>query len=211
MDAEMTNPVTRIHPEPRTAQQAVVAVMNEVQAVGKNDRNQAQGFNFRGIDAVVNAVGPAFRKHGAFVVPTILSSNNDIVSTSSGKSANVVRLNVQFDIYGEQGIPVSGSVYAESMDHGDKAAAKAMSVALRTFLLQVLCLPTNEPDPDSHSYEITEVAGPSVTELKQKIATFFDGQPKSAITAALTSATGKASGWSADQLAGFLDTLEAAK
>jgi hypothetical protein len=39
------------------------------------------------------------------------------------------------------------------MDSGDKATAKAMSVAYRTALLQVLCLPTDEPDPDSHTYE----------------------------------------------------------
>jgi hypothetical protein len=31
----------------------------------------------------------------------------------------------------------------------DKATAKAMSVAYRTFLLQVLALPTDDPDPDA--------------------------------------------------------------
>jgi hypothetical protein len=39
------------------------------------------------------------------------------------------------------------------MDSGDKATAKAMSVAMRTALLQALCLPTDEPDPDATSYE----------------------------------------------------------
>lgn len=208
----MTNAVTRIHPEPKTAQQAIVAVMNEVQAVGKNDKNEQQGFKFRGIDAVVNKVGPALRKHGAFVVPTILSNVTDVMTTTNGKSVNYVRLNVQFDVYATEGIPVSGSVYAEAMDHGDKAAPKAMSVAMRTFLLQLLCLPTDEPDPDSHSYEIAApTAAPSVSQLKERIAAFYDGKPKSHITADLTKATGKASGWSANELAGFLDTLEAAK
>jgi hypothetical protein len=28
-----------------------------------------------------------------------------------------------------------------------------MSVAYRTFLLQLFCLPTDEPDPDTFSYE----------------------------------------------------------
>ena len=28
-----------------------------------------------------------------------------------------------------------------------------MSVAYRTFLLQLLCLPTDEPDPDTFSYD----------------------------------------------------------
>ena len=60
---------------------------------------------------------------------------------------------VEFGIYGLDGDAIVGTVAAEAMDSGDKATAKAMSVALRTFLLQVLALPTDEPDPDSFSYE----------------------------------------------------------
>lgn len=44
---------------------ALSAVMGDVQAVRKGDRNEVQGFNFRGIDAVVNAVGPALRRRAA--------------------------------------------------------------------------------------------------------------------------------------------------
>jgi hypothetical protein len=54
-----------------TAVQAVAAVMADVSSVAKRDLNAQQGFNFRGIDAVVNAVGPALRKHGVVVVPTV--------------------------------------------------------------------------------------------------------------------------------------------
>jgi hypothetical protein len=85
-----------------------------------------------------------------------------------------------------------------------------MSVALRTFLLQVLCLPTDEPDPDSQSYELG-AAVPTINGLKAAIATHFRGKPKSAITQALQAATGKASDWTIEELAGYLDTLESAK
>ena len=37
---------------------ALSAVMDDVQAVKKGDRNTQQNYNFRGIDAVINAVGP---------------------------------------------------------------------------------------------------------------------------------------------------------
>ena len=57
-----------------TVQQSLVEVMREISHVGKKERNQAQGFNFRGIDAVVNAVGPALRKHGVLVAPTVISA-----------------------------------------------------------------------------------------------------------------------------------------
>jgi hypothetical protein len=43
-------------------------------------------------------------------------------------------------------------VAGEAFDAGDKATPKAMSVAYRTMMLQTLCLPTDEPDPDSHTY-----------------------------------------------------------
>ena len=53
----------------QTIHQALSAVMGDVQAVGKTGRNESQGFSFRGIDAVVNAVGPALRDHGVIVTP----------------------------------------------------------------------------------------------------------------------------------------------
>jgi hypothetical protein len=193
-----------------TAQQAVIAVMNEVSSVAKTGKNTAQGFNFRGIDAVMNAVGPAFRKHGAFVVPTVIGNTADTVPSKNGGSLNVVRLNVEFAIYGQEGDPIVGSVASEAFDSGDKATAKAMSVALRTFLLQVLCLPTDEPDPDSQSYELAAIA-PSVNQLKAAIAQHFRGKPTTAITEALTVATGKSTDWSVEELQAYLDTLGSKK
>lgn len=189
-----------------TAVQAILAVMNEVQAVGKNDKNQAQGFKFRGIDAVVNAVGPAFRKHGAFVVPTVAENVATNVPSKNGGSLNVVRLLVDFAIYGQEGEPVVGRVAAEAFDSGDKATAKAMSVALRTFLLQTLCLPTDEPDPDESTYEIAQ-AGPTVNELKNQIKDKMPGKTPLEIREHITNVTGKADKWSAEELAGVLDGL----
>lgn len=147
-----------------TAREVIVGVMNDVQAVGKTEKNLSQGFNFRGIDAVVNAVGPAFRKHGGFLIPTIIFKNSSILPTKNGGSMNAVALEVQFAIYGNEGEPITGSVASEAFDSGDKATAKAMSVALRTFLLQALLLPTDEPDPDSQSYEIGNQVAAALTQ-----------------------------------------------
>lgn len=137
------------------AREVILAVMKEVQGIAKRDRNSAQGFNFRGIDAVVNKVGPALRDAGGFILPEIVSEQHSTALTAKGSQINVVHLTVRFGIYGLDGEPIVGSVAAEAMDSGDKATAKAMSVALRTFLLQVLALPTDEPDPDSFTYEAT--------------------------------------------------------
>jgi hypothetical protein len=195
------------------SQEIVLAVMADVQGVAKKDKNTAQNFSFRGIDAVLNAVGPAFRKHGGFLTQSIVSTDYSTLTAKSGGSLNIVRAVVRFNIFGTEGEPVTGDVAAEAFDSGDKATAKMMSVALRTFLLQVLLLPTDEPDPDLDNYELGEqpVGAPSVPELKAKIAAYFTGQPKSAITTALEAHTGKKANWTLEELAGYLDALEGDK
>jgi len=153
---------------------ALTAVMEDVRAVGKDGRNTHANYDFRGIDAVVNAVGPALRKHGVVVVPTLDSCEYESVQTSTGKPANACRVEVTYTFYaGDSSLPCS--VAAEAWDNGDKAAPKAMSVAFRTALLQALALPTDEPDPDTHTYERAEPA-PTVdlAELEGAILTAQD-------------------------------------
>jgi hypothetical protein len=140
-----------------TIAQALTEVMKEVGAVGKKDRNASQGFNFRGIDAVVNAVSPALQKHGVIVVPSV--EDYEYSSVEIGKNRTVmghVKLKVSYTFIGASGDAIKATVVGEAMDSGDKATAKAMSVAFRTALLQTLSLPTDEPDPDSQSYERSE-------------------------------------------------------
>lgn len=136
------------------AREIIQAVMQDVQGLAKKDKNTHQGFAFRGIDAVMNAVGPALRTYGGFIVPQVVDKTHEIMN---GK-LNLVRISVSFSVYGSEGDPITGTVAAEAFDSGDKATAKAMSVAYRTFLLQLLCLPTDEPDPDSYTYNIADVA-----------------------------------------------------
>lgn len=138
-----------------TAREVILAVMESVQGIAKRDRNSAQGFNFRGIDAVVNKVGPALRDAGGFILPEVKEVHHSTALTAKGSAINVCNMTVQFGIYGLDGEPIVGSCHGSAMDSGDKAAAKAHSIALRTFLLQVLALPTDEPDPDSFTYEAT--------------------------------------------------------
>ena len=139
--------------EQMTVHQALSKVMAEVQAVRKDSKNQAQRFNFRGIDAVMNAVGPALRKHGVTILPEDVEVHRSNGTTANGKQTAEVVIKVTYRVYGPAGDSIHGKVAAEAMDFGDKAIAKAMSVAYRTFLLQALTIPTDEPDPDSESYE----------------------------------------------------------
>jgi len=140
--------------------QALSAVMSEVLAVSKASRNQQQGFNFRGIDAVMNAVGPAFRAHGVVTMPHVIEYTTEIVPTKNGGTMNHVVLHTRYEFIGPAGDALSCEVYGEAMDSGDKAMSKAHSVAYRTALLQVLTIPTDEPDPDASVYERADKPAP---------------------------------------------------
>lgn len=135
--------------------QALAAVMAEVRGVGKDGFHDAPGakFKFRGVDAVVNAVGPALRNHHVIVVPQLLDVSRRDVSTSGGKASRETCVTVKYVFTGPDGSTLEAIVPGEAMDSADKGTAKAMSVAFRIALLQALCLPTDDADPDSHHYE----------------------------------------------------------
>ena len=136
-----------------TVHQAISRVMGDVQSVRKDSKNQKQGFSFRGIDAVMNAVGPVLRKHGVTIIPEDVDVHRSNGTTANGKQTAEVVIKVTYRVYGPGGDSINGRVAAEAMDLGDKAVTKAMSVAYRTFLLQALTIPTDDPDPDSVTYE----------------------------------------------------------
>ena len=129
--------------------------MNGVRAIGKTKRNKAQGYQFRGIDDLMNAAGPEFRKYGIVVLTSIQEKEYDQVPVGKGTWVQC-RLTVAYTFAcgPDPDQQVTVRVCAEALDNSDKATTKAYSYALRTALSQVLCVPTEEDqDPD---YETPE-------------------------------------------------------
>lgn len=133
--------------------EAFGAVMADVRAIEKGDRNQQQGFNFRGIDAVMQVVGPVLRTHGVFIIPTGQELKSETYQTKSNTTMRNVTVTMRFRVYGPSGDSFDGVSFGEAADAGDKAVTKAQSVAYRTFLLQALSVPTGDVDPDAHVHE----------------------------------------------------------
>jgi hypothetical protein len=150
-----------------TVHEAFSAVMAEVQGIGKNDRNAKQGFNFRGIDATMNTVGPALRKHGVVIVPEALSIESERYTTANGGQMRNATVHMKYTVFGPAGDSFTGSTYGEAADAGDKAVSKAQSVAYRTFLLQELTVPTQERDPDADAHERVDPAQQARMKLAQ--------------------------------------------
>lgn len=136
-----------------TIVQAMSRAMAEIGAVAKDGRNAQFNFQFRGVDAVVNAASPAFRHNGIVVTPEVLTVERESVPARNGGQMMNVYLTVRYTFHGPRGDSIQATVAAESFDAGDKATAKAMSVAFRIALLQALALPTHDEDPDDVTYE----------------------------------------------------------
>jgi hypothetical protein len=146
-----------------TIQDSMVAVMNDVREVAKRDRNEQQHFTFRGVDAVVNAVAPALRRRGVVVSPVETKVDYQPLVTSKGAQMMCCRVIVTYRFMGAGGDFIDAQVAGEAFDSGDKSTPKAMSVAYRTALLQALCLPTDDMDPDAQTYDVGESTAMSST------------------------------------------------
>lgn len=134
---------------------AINEVMKEIGAVGKNQENSQQGFMYRGIDAVMNAINPALTNHGVFVVPEVLEQTREERTTSKGNSLIYSICKIKFSFFAEDGSHVEAITIGEGMDSGDKATNKAMSIAFKYACFQVFCIPTEEMvDPDAECHEV---------------------------------------------------------
>lgn len=147
----------------------MAAILKDVEAIGKNTRNQQQGFNYRGIDDVYNMLNPVLAKHGVYMVSEILNKTRDerITEKSDGKRSVLAFtcLRMRYRFYAEDGSCVATEVEGEGMDSGDKSSNKAMAIAHKYALLQAFCIPTKDlDDPDAHSHEVAPVQPNGLTE-----------------------------------------------
>ena len=146
---------------------AINKVMSEVGAIGKDSKNQTQGFKYRGIDAVMNALNPALIRNGVFVVPTVLEQTREERTNSKGTTLIYSMLKVRYRFYAEDGSYIESTVIGEGMDSGDKASNKAMSIAFKYACFQVFCIPTEElmEDPDKESHEVVRKVDPQTEQI----------------------------------------------
>ena len=140
--------------------QAINAVQSDLARDGitKDRRNQQQGYNFRGIDDVYNALAPLLAKHGLCVLPRILARDCVERQTQKGGVLFYVTVEAEFDfVASEDGSKHTVRTYGEAMDSGDKATNKAMSAAYKYAAFQAFAIPTegdNDADAQSHAVAV---------------------------------------------------------
>ena len=132
-------------------------VMKDIGFVGKDMTNPSQGFKFRSIDQLMNALYPCLVKHGVFMTTECLEKHEMIkeVTRSNGKVGvdKHVAVTMKYTFHAEDGSTVSSSIPAEGVDSSDKGTNKSLSAALKYALIQTFCVPTldmAEADFESH-------------------------------------------------------------
>lgn len=138
---------------------AISAVAKDMATTGisKDRKNAQQGFNFRGIDQVYNALAPALVNHGLLILPRITERTVTERTTQKGGVLFYVVVKADFDFVStEDGSIHTVTTYGEAMDSGDKATNKAMSIAYKYAAFQAFCIPTEETaiDADAEDHHL---------------------------------------------------------
>jgi hypothetical protein len=168
---------------------ALIAIMREVKAIGKDRENKQQGFRFRGIDQCYNDLHALFAKHGVVTLPICGEPKVEERETQRGGVLRFVQLPVTYRFIADDGSYVEATVVGEGMDSGDKATNKSLAISHKYALMQTFLIPTEDmPDPDSESHEVSpkrahkpaeqpvkESVQPNLSETKAKLLEAITG------------------------------------
>lgn len=156
----MTNETTN-QPPPAPAPdvyRAICAVQAEVarEGVAKSRRNQQQGYQFRGIDDMYNALSPLLAKHNLCIMPRVISRECQERTTQKGGVLFYVIVEAEFDfVCSTDGSTHLVRTFGEAMDSADKATNKAMSAAYKYAVMQTFAIPTEgDNDADATTYDV---------------------------------------------------------
>lgn len=151
----MTDTPTIPVPQVYAAIAAVQADMS-IQGIAKDRNNQSQGYKFRGIDDIYNAIAPMLAKHKLCILPRCVERIATERATKQGGIMLCVTVHAEFDLVSAaDGSKHTISTYGEAMDSGDKATNKAMSAAYKYAAFQAFAIPTEgDNDADAHTHEL---------------------------------------------------------
>ena len=154
--------------------------MKKIGAIGKDSINTQQGFKYRGIDAVYNALNPVMAELGLFICPEIIEQKREERLTKNGSVLTYTILTIKYTVYAPDGSNISLTVVGEGMDSGDKSSNKAMSVAMKYAAFQLFMIPTEEmvdPDKDVYTDILPRKDVPAIVTTTQRVPAKFDYRP----------------------------------
>lgn len=135
-------------------------IAGEIGPINKDERNREQGFNFRSIEQITAAARPLFAAEGISVAPQVIKLEHSEVTAKSGARGfrAIVHMAYIFTA-GSDGSFVETSMVGEAVDYGDKSTSKAVQMAYKYALTQVLQVGSGD-DPDAQSVDVGQVDKP---------------------------------------------------
>ncbi len=144
----------------------VYAAINAVQAelaktgIAKDQRNQQQGYAFRGIDDIYAALAPLLSEHKLLILPKAVDRWLVEKTTKTGTVLYFTAVKVEYELVSaEDGSKHVCCMFGEAMDSGDKSCNKAMSAAFKYLCLQAFAIPIegedNDADRTTHEEQLT--------------------------------------------------------
>ena len=148
--------------------EALPKVIEEIGRIGvsKDRKNQQQGYSYRGIDDMYNALNPLLAKHGISVVPVASNVQRETIQRQNKQGDTTtwfsVSLLLTVSLFASDGSHVEIQVPGEGLDNSDKATNKALSAAMKYGLMMAFCVPTEEmKDADGETVATAHPAEPA--------------------------------------------------
>jgi hypothetical protein len=159
------------------------------QGISKDRKNASQGYNFRGIDDVLQTLAGLLPTHGLVIVPRVIACNRDREVNTKGTVLFYVTADVEFDLIAvADGSKHVARFYGEAMDSGDKATNKAMSAAYKYMALQTFCIPIEGVAIDSETETHHVAAAMLPAAVADHIAAIQSASDKDTLSAAYKAA-----------------------
>lgn len=156
-------------------------IMADIPVITKDRKNQGQGYQFRSVDDAYNTIHPVLVKHGVIVPMEVVDEPiiTSVLSKSGGSMTNIVlRLRARFTA--KDGSFVESEAVGQGIDQGDKAAAKAQSMAIKQIFFETFAIPTDDPTKDAENDDPDPIiTDPGITaDQKLVIAKLLDDKKR---------------------------------
>lgn len=110
-------------------------------------------FPYRGVDDVVTHLKAKLDEEGVIYTPRLLSNDVSTREVGAGKAITQSSIVVEYTFHAPDGSTLTASAPGLAHDYADRSAAQAMSVALRTVLIQIFKLQANG-DPEAAGEDV---------------------------------------------------------
>lgn len=133
--------------------QKIYRIQQEVETLQKMHYNESQKYFFARESDFISTIKPLLNAEKLVMLPTSLSTKVRDTQFNNGSPAESVMVEMVYTIYDtETGESIAVPTSAGGKDQGDKAIAKALTMANKYFIAKTFQIETTTDDPENDKY-----------------------------------------------------------